>query len=167
MPTGRKTTIGSLLRHLAGNSSARIAQASHVVSSRPDLGWRRPVVSRAHYTLADSGGGGGGGGAGPAGGARPPPFEIPKRVFKEGQRGRTPPAPPPLLKFQRGSSNGTAAAPPLSTNPGSAPVIGGWFTRVTLPRGERRAYLSPAVRPEPYIHQSHWLQSSPDHAWVR
>ena len=54
-------------------------------------------------TLADSGGG--------AGGARPPPFEIPKRVFKEGQRGRRPPA-SPLLKFQRGSSNGTAAAPP-------------------------------------------------------
>ena len=45
-------------------------------------------------------------------GRAPPPFEIPKRVFKEGQRGRTPPAPPPLLKFQRGSSNGTAAAPP-------------------------------------------------------
>ena len=66
--------------------------------------------------LADSGGG--------AQGARAPPFEIPKRVFKEGQRGWTPPA-PPLLKFQRGSSNGTATAPPppLSTNPGSAP---GW-----------------------------------------
>ena len=43
---------------------------------------------------------------------RAPPFEIPKRVFKEGQRGRAPPAPPPLLKFQRGSSKRVAAAPP-------------------------------------------------------
>ena len=49
---------------------------------------------------------------------RAPPFEIPKRVFKEGAR----PLRPPPLKFQSGSSNRTAAAPPpLSTNPGSAP----------------------------------------------
>ena len=76
-----------------------------------------PRMSNMSYnSLADSGGGG-------AQGARPAPFEIPKRVFKEGQRGRTPPAPPPLFKFQRGSSNGTAAAPPLFTNPGSTPVI--------------------------------------------
>ena len=42
------------------------------------------------YALADSGGGG----------ARPP-FEIPKRVFKEGQRGRTPPAPPPPFEIPK------------------------------------------------------------------
>ena len=57
-----------------------------------------------------------GGGAGGA-----PPFEIPKRVFKEGQRGRTPPAPPfeiPKRVFKR---DRRCAPPPLSTNPGSAP----------------------------------------------
>ena len=47
------------------------------------VSWRLVCMGE---TLADSGGG--------AQGARAPPFEIPKRVFKEGQRGRTPPAPP-------------------------------------------------------------------------
>ena len=49
-----------------------------------------------------------------------PPFEIPKRVFKEGQRGRTPPA-PPFWNSKEGLQTGPPLRPPpLSTNPGSA-----------------------------------------------
>ena len=55
-------------------------------------------------SLADSGGG--------AQGARaPPPFEIPKKVFK-----RDPPK-----TFAPAALAVAAAPPPLSTNPGSAP----------------------------------------------
>ena len=56
-------------------------------------------------TLADSGGG--------AQGARAPPFEIPKRVFKEGQRGRTPPAPPPFEIPKRVFKRDRRCTPPF------------------------------------------------------
>ena len=73
------------------------------------------VIIGRHWqsSLADSGGGG-------ARGARPP-FEIPKRVFKEGQRRRTPPAPPPPFEIPKRVFKRDRRCAPLSTNPGSAP----------------------------------------------
>ena len=91
---------------------------------------------------------------GGAGGARPI-LEIPKRVFKEGQRGRTPPA-PPLLKFQRGSSNGTAAAPPPLPQILDPPLVNTkWYNlkckivtnAVTIPFNKQNTNKSIALTP--------------------
>ena len=63
---------------------------------------------RGNITTTTSGFRGGG-----AQGARAPPFEIPKRVFKEGQRGRMPPAPPPFEIPKRVFKRDRRCAPPF------------------------------------------------------
>ena len=76
----------------------------------------------SHFVAFDVGVSTSGFRGGAQGRAPPPPFEIPKRVFKEGQRGRTPPAPPPLWNSKEGLQTGPPLRPP-STNPGSAPGL--------------------------------------------